>query len=48
MAWILCGFAVRVAQAMGLHRQSPPDFDLTEAQIRLRSQLWWVAFGLDA
>ncbi|KAH7417766.1 fungal-specific transcription factor domain-containing protein [Cadophora sp. MPI-SDFR-AT-0126] len=48
IAWVICGLAVRTAQSMGLHRRSPRDFDLSEAQIRLRSQIWWVSFCLDA
>lgn len=46
-AWVLCGLAVRVAQAVGLHRRSPEDLDLSEEDVRLRSQLWWVAYRLD-
>lgn len=45
--WVLCGLAVRVAQAVGLHRRSPEDLDLSEEDVRLRSQLWWVAYRLD-
>jgi hypothetical protein len=45
---MLCGFAIRVAQAMGLHMQSPADLDMTEEQVQLRSRVWWVAFSLDA
>ncbi|KAH8803571.1 fungal-specific transcription factor domain-containing protein [Xylogone sp. PMI_703] len=48
MAWVLCGLAIRISQAIGLHRRSPRDIDLTEAEIHLRSQLWWSAFCLDA
>lgn len=46
-AWVLCGLAIRVAQAVGLHRRSPEDLDLSEEDVRLRSQLWWVAYRLD-
>lgn len=46
-AWVLCGLAIRVAQAIGLHRRSPEDLDLSDGDVRLRSQLWWVAYRLD-
>ena len=46
-AWVLCGLAIRVAQAVGLHRRSPEDLDLNESDVRLRSRLWWVAYRLD-
>lgn len=45
--WVLCGLAIRVAQAIGLHRRSPEDLDLSDGDVRLRSQLWWVAYRLD-
>lgn len=48
MAWALCGMTVRLAQALGLHRCTPRDFDLSEQQMELQSQLWCIAFGLDA
>ncbi|KAF2691212.1 hypothetical protein K458DRAFT_412519 [Lentithecium fluviatile CBS 122367] len=47
-AWSLCGMAVRTAQALGLHRILPVECGYTLEQIRLRSQIWWVAFSLDA
>lgn len=46
-AWVLCGLATRVAQAVGLHRRSPEDLDLNDRDVRLRSKLWWVAYRLD-
>lgn len=36
-----------MAQAIGLHRRSPEDLDLSDGDVRLRSQLWWVAYRLD-
>lgn len=45
--WLLCGIAVRVAQAIGLHRRSPEDLDLNDEDVRLRSQVWWVVYRLD-
>jgi hypothetical protein len=48
LAWVICGLAIRFAQALGLHRRTPRDFDLTNEQTSLRSQLWWVVFSLDA
>ncbi len=47
LAWVLCGLAVRVVQAIWLHRRSPEDFDLNKADVHLRSQLWWAAYRLD-
>lgn len=48
LAWTMCGRAIRVAQAVGLHRRSPRDFGLTEEAIQMRTQTWWVAFSFDA
>ena len=36
------------AQSIGLHRKSPVHFDLNEEDVRLRTQLWWVIYHLDA
>lgn len=47
LAGVLCGLAIRVAQAIGLHRRSPEDLDMSDEDVRLRSQLWWVAYRLD-
>jgi hypothetical protein len=44
---MLCGLAVRIAQSIGLHRQIPVNSDLPDVEIRLRSQIWWVAYTLD-
>ncbi|KAH7133899.1 fungal-specific transcription factor domain-containing protein [Dactylonectria macrodidyma] len=48
IAWVLCGFALQVAQSIGLHRQSPRDMDLTEAKTLFQTQLWWTLYALDA
>ncbi|KAL1634605.1 hypothetical protein SLS56_002299 [Neofusicoccum ribis] len=48
LAWILCGLAVRVAQALGFHRQSPRDMDLSPARIQRQSRLWWIAYSFEA
>nr|XP_036578627.1 NAD(P)-binding protein [Colletotrichum truncatum]KAF6785922.1 NAD(P)-binding protein [Colletotrichum truncatum] len=48
IAWVLCGFAMRIAQSIGLHREFPEDMDLPEHQIRLRSRLWTIVFSVDA
>lgn len=45
--WLVCGIAVRVALAIGLHRRSPEDLDLNDEDVRLRSQLWGVVYRLD-
>ncbi|PVH79625.1 hypothetical protein DL98DRAFT_572445 [Cadophora sp. DSE1049] len=47
-AWMLTGIAIRIAEAIGLHRRSPIDLDLGEDQVKRRSQLWWVAYSLDS
>lgn len=48
MAWVLCGLAIRIAQSIGLHREISPDMGLPEEEIRVRSQIWWVCYSLDA
>ena len=48
MAWVLCGLAIRIAQSIGLHREFSPDMGLPEEEIRVRSQIWWVCYTLDA
>jgi hypothetical protein len=48
MAWVLCGLAIRIAQSVGLHRQVLPDMGLPEEDVRVRSQIWWVCYTLDA
>ncbi|KAH6950288.1 fungal-specific transcription factor domain-containing protein [Ilyonectria sp. MPI-CAGE-AT-0026] len=48
IAWSLCGLAVRNAQAIGLHREAPPEMDLQPHQLEMRCRLWWILFGLDA
>lgn len=48
IAWVLSGIAARVAQSLGLHKTTPPDFDLDHGQPRLRVRLWAVTLILDA
>ena len=47
LASVLCGVSIRLCQSLGLHRKSPPDFDLSQEEIKYRSQLWWIAFRLE-
>ncbi|UPK95724.1 hypothetical protein LCI18_006659 [Fusarium solani-melongenae] len=48
IAWVFSGLAARVAQSMGLHLVSPPDFGLDYGQQKLRARLWAVTLVLDA
>ncbi|GES65605.1 fungal-specific transcription factor domain-domain-containing protein [Aspergillus terreus] len=48
IAWVLCGIAVRVGQALGLHRTSPPELGLEQSQPKLRARIWAVTLILDA
>jgi hypothetical protein len=48
IAWVVCGLAIRISQAIGLHRRSSIDSTWSEAHVRLRSRLWWVGYSLDA
>lgn len=47
LASVLCGVSIRLCQTLGLHRKSPPDFDLGPDEVKFRSQLWWTAFRLE-
>ncbi|CAJ0908705.1 5173_t:CDS:2 [Entrophospora sp. SA101] len=44
--WIYVGLAIRLAQDMGLHRDSS-KWNLDERQIELRKRIWWVCVLLD-
>lgn len=48
IAWTTCGMAVRIAQSLGLHQQTPSQLGLNSERINLRSRLWTVAYTLDA
>lgn len=48
IAWSTCGIALRMAQAIGLHRHTPSDLQLSDEIVRLRARIWWVAYSLDA
>ncbi|CZR55558.1 uncharacterized protein PAC_05446 [Phialocephala subalpina] len=48
IAWVLCGLAIRIAQSIGLHRKTPPELGLPQEEMRLRSQIWWICYTLDA
>ncbi|KAL4747943.1 hypothetical protein BDW72DRAFT_196226 [Aspergillus terricola var. indicus] len=48
IAWMTCGMAVRTAQSLGLHQQTPPQLSLGAERIQLRAKLWSVAYTLDA
>lgn len=48
IAWVLCGIAVRVGQAVGLHRTSPHELGLEQSQPKLRARIWAVTLILDA
>ncbi|RSL39572.1 hypothetical protein CEP53_013960 [Fusarium sp. AF-6] len=48
IAWVFCGLAIRMAQALGLHRKEPSDMDLPLSQLQLRARLWWNMHRLDA
>ncbi|KFY96031.1 hypothetical protein V500_02593 [Pseudogymnoascus sp. VKM F-4518 (FW-2643)] len=48
IAWTTCGMAVRIAQSLGLHQQTPSQLGLNPERINLRSRLWTVAYTLDA
>lgn len=47
LASVVCGTSIRMCQTLGLHRQSPLDFELSADEIKYRSQLWWIAFRLE-
>ncbi|KAL6718136.1 hypothetical protein ACLMJK_004223 [Lecanora helva] len=44
--WILVGIAIRLAHALGLHRENPKA-NLTPFQVELRRRLWWQIIHLD-
>ncbi|KAB8204014.1 fungal-specific transcription factor domain-containing protein [Aspergillus parasiticus] len=48
IAWMTCGMAIRTAQSLGLHQQTPSQLELSAERIHLRSRLWSVAYTLDA
>ncbi|KUL81460.1 hypothetical protein ZTR_09857 [Talaromyces verruculosus] len=48
IAWITCGFAVRIGQSLGLHLLPPVGLRLLPEEIRIWSRLWCVAYTLDA
>ncbi|KAL4806519.1 fungal-specific transcription factor domain-containing protein [Aspergillus unguis] len=48
IAWMTCSMAVHIAQSLGLHQHPPPQLGLTPQQTTLRSNLWAVAYTLDA
>ncbi|RDH27572.1 fungal-specific transcription factor domain-domain-containing protein [Aspergillus welwitschiae] len=48
IAWTTCGMAVRTAQSLGLHQQTPPQLELSTERVHLRARLWSVAYTLDA
>jgi hypothetical protein len=48
IAWVTCGFVIRVAQSLGLHHSTPAQLDLSKDQIQQRARLWEVAYALDA
>ncbi|RSL86235.1 hypothetical protein CEP51_002925 [Fusarium floridanum] len=43
--WTCIANAVRIVLALGLHREFPQEID--PAQARLRSELFWVAYGME-
>ncbi|OJK03474.1 hypothetical protein ASPACDRAFT_75051 [Aspergillus aculeatus ATCC 16872] len=48
IVWVNCGLVIRVAQSLGLHRNSPIQLGLSEEQIQRRARLWEVSYALDA
>ncbi|RSL39474.1 hypothetical protein CEP54_016317 [Fusarium duplospermum] len=48
IAWVFCGLAIRIAEAIGLHRKIPKEMDVPKSQVWLRSRLWWILLHLDA
>lgn len=48
IAWITCGFAIRIGHSVGLHLPPPVGLRLLPEEIRLRSRVWCVAYTLDA
>lgn len=47
MAHAICGAALRMACAMGLHRETPPDQDGNSMTAEQRRRTWWSLFCLD-
>ena len=44
--WMLSGTAIRIAQAMGMHKDSA-SFSMSEIDIEVRRRVWWTLCLLD-
>jgi hypothetical protein len=44
--WTMIGLAIRIAEAMGLHRDGE-IFPLPALETKLRRRLWWQIYMLD-
>lgn len=44
--WLTVGVAVRLAQALGLHRKLPQNTTVAPIMQRLYSRLWWGCYYL--
>src|SRR5205823_2500867 len=45
-AWVYIGLAIRIAQDMGLHRDSA-KWSLDEKQTEVRKRTWWACYTFD-
>ncbi|KAH8809245.1 fungal-specific transcription factor domain-containing protein [Xylogone sp. PMI_703] len=45
--WLTIGYAVRMAQGLGLHITISEDKSLSVLEVELRKRLWWGCFCLD-
>lgn len=45
--WMMTGMAIRLGQALGLHRDGTNFKHLTPFEIEMRRRLWWVLIFLD-
>lgn len=46
--WMMTGIAIRMAQAIGLHRDGSHFPNLTPYEIEIRRRVWWALLMLDA
>ncbi|OAQ95837.1 hypothetical protein LLEC1_01372 [Akanthomyces lecanii] len=46
--WMMAGIAIRMAQAIGLHRDGSHFPNLTPYEIEMRRRVWWALIMIDA
>ncbi|OAA52930.1 Fungal specific transcription factor [Cordyceps fumosorosea ARSEF 2679] len=46
--WMMAGIAIRMAQAIGLHRDGSHFPNLTPYEVEIRRRVWWALIMLDA